>query len=113
MTRIGAGDLVKKVASKLGIEQRAGCGCAKRRKWMNEHLPRIPVLSKPKPQTWTEPPEVPEGWQVVTACDNHALYRKGEKYIVWDLVGGQYRNSHTFCCGAMDGAIREFERRCK
>lgn len=111
---IGAGDLVKRAASAIGIEQTPDCGCAKRQQWMNEHLPRVPIIgSKPKPQAWTAPPEVPEGWEVVTACDHHALYKKGEKYIVWDLIAGQYRNSHTFCCGSMAAAARELDKRCR
>lgn len=35
----GAGDLVAKIASAVGIKQKPGCGCKERQKWLNEKLP--------------------------------------------------------------------------
>lgn len=94
----GSGDAVKAVAS--GIAR--GLHAAARR-----------IGGTPRSAVWTAPPEIPEGWEMVAECGVSALYRKGTKYIVWDRIAGQYRNSHTICCGAPEIAHREFEKRCR
>lgn len=115
------------------FEQRPGCGCAKRQAAMNAVVPgsgdavkavasgiaaglhkaATLIGPKPRPRVWTAPPEIPEGWEMVEECWVTALYRKGPKFIIWDRIDGQYRNSHTVCCGAPEIARREFEKRCR
>lgn len=107
---VGSGDLVKKAASALGIQQKSGCGCAKRQAAMNQaltfgpkpalHAPAVivPRSAHYRPSVWTGkvPPEPAEGWMLIEECAGAALFASGGSWIVWTTKGGQYRSSHSF-----------------
>jgi hypothetical protein len=119
---IGAGDVVKAVTTAAGIKPCGGC--QKRAAALNNALrftprtapapgpsPHVPSVAA-VPAVWTAPPEVPDGWLLVRECGNTRMYQNGGNLVVWDIEGGQYKRSHTFCCGMSARAEAEFRRRC-
>ncbi len=94
---VGAGDVVKAATSAVGIKP---CSpCEERRKLMNAGLQFVP-----RENPWGKPPAVPEGWvreSSYEAPGKHLqLFRHTSgKLIIWNVTTGEYRNSHTFCCG--------------
>ena len=103
----------------MGLEQTKDCGCAERQARWNQKLPfrRKAVVNQPlvkvNSSTWTAPPEVPQGWELVDQCGQTLLFRKQDKYIVWDIEDGQYKRSHSFCCANEAGAHGVLEARCQ
>ncbi len=94
---VGAGDAVKSVTSAFGVKP---CmPCEERRKAMNSRLQFVP-----QDNPWRKPPEVPEGWvrEATFERDDRAVQifrHTSGKIIIWQVLDGRYRNSHTFCCG--------------
>lgn len=105
----GAGDVAKAAFSALGIEQKPGCGCAKRQaKWNHavpfQFVPRhraVNILRQPS--IWDSLPNAPAGWSEVKRCDTAVMFRDDRKdtRIIWsvDRETGQHSNSLTVCCG--------------
>ena len=102
---IGSGDVVKAATGAVGIKPCTPC--EERRRLMNNALRFVPRQTPP-PSQWTKPPEVPEGWKRIRSFNNGErgvqLFHHADKgsYIVWQIIGGEYRNSHSFCCAAME-----------
>lgn len=113
---IGAGDVVKAATGAVGIQPCTPC--EERRKRMNGALRFVPQRASP-PQ-WTKPPEVPEGWTRESTCDGTGVrlerfIHQDGRLIFWRVIDGEYRNSHTFCCGEqMRGmALAKWEELCR
>jgi hypothetical protein len=119
---IGAGDAVKAAASAVGIEQKRGCGCAKRQAAMNQKLKFVPkgprtvatAQQRAKASIWDTLPEAPEGWERVEQCDTALLFRKTgtDQHVVWSVKEGRYVDAHAFCCDP-GKAIEEHAARCR
>ena len=94
---IGAGDVVKAATAVVGVKPCTPC--EERRKKLNQAVRLVP-----REPAWTCPPEVPEGWQreATFERDDRAVQifkHTSGKIIIWQVIDGKYRNSHTFCCG--------------
>lgn len=115
---LGLGDVVKKVASAVGIEQKEGCGCKERQRKLNELL-RLKGL-RPVPEPTPEPQglatKVPglTGYRALDACDGAVLYHNGRTYqIISRNPDGSLRASGAAgrCCSGP--ALEEFKSRCQ
>jgi len=94
---VGAGDVVKAATSAVGVKPCTPC--EERRRKMNEALRLVP-----REAIWTKAPHVPDGWHRYATFerDDRAvqIFRNAAgKVIIWHVVNGEYRSSHTFCCG--------------
>ncbi len=103
---VGAGDAVKAVTSAVGVKPCTPC--EERRKKFNQALQFVPR------QTWTTPPNVPEGWEREATYEIEGkrlelFHHTSGKLIIWHVIDGRYKNSHTFCCGDRMRAILQLK----
>jgi hypothetical protein len=105
----GLGDAVKAVTSAVGIKP---CEpCKKRAQKLNRMVTFVPA----RESEWTKPPEVPEGWTLKdSAGDRQFFERTGGGFIIWQVIEGEYRNSHSFCCESLrNQALAKWEELCR
>jgi hypothetical protein len=115
---IKLGDAIKALTSAVGIKPCGGCG--RRAEKLNRAVSFVPPTPGPvarvarKPAQWTVPPEIPDGWELEDECGSARLFRNVQSGArrVWNVADGQYRDSHTFCCGG-ESARAELARRCQ
>ncbi len=93
----GLGDMVAAATAAVGIKPCGGC--KKRADALNSMM-----QFAPRESTWTVPPNVPEGWEREAAYEVEGrrvelFHHTNGKLLIWHVVDGQYKNSHTFCCG--------------
>jgi hypothetical protein len=112
-SEIGAGDVVKSATSALGIKPCAPC--EERRRKFNDAIRLMP-----RENQWGKPPEVPEGWNREASFENggkviQRFRHTSGKVTIWHVIDGQYRNSHTFCCGDRmhDLVAQKWEELCR
>lgn len=119
---LGLGDVVKAVASRAGIQQKKGCGCAKRQAVFNDALrfvPRDRARLSPTIPAAAGDSLTPDGWAVLARCDRAGMYRKPNGSIVICVIDGeQLRACHTVCCGSCGNcdhaaAQARFEETCQ
>lgn len=118
----GLGDMVSRVTKAVGIKECGGC--AKRRELLNkafplgQQKPTVRTVTPVNNPTWVDG-HVPEGWRLVMGpCEVNehkfvTMYTNGNTYIIWDVIEGRYKNSHTFCCGAQTQSVGVFQSRCQ
>lgn len=114
---IGAGDIIATVAEatgldhaaeaagnaayRLGLKKTPGCGCKERHPKYNRTLSFTPRSVTAASNGWTKPPETPEGWQRIDTrgeWSGPALFQHVTgRYIIWQIAGGEYTRSYSFC----------------
>jgi hypothetical protein len=125
---VGAGDIVRPAAelvrsalSNLGLKlESKSCGCARRRRRMNQKLVFVPRKAPARPPIprsvreipnfgeWTEPPHMPAAWSrgpagrnPRTGTDVAMFTHTSGRIMIWEIIGGAYRRSHGFCCSSL------------
>ena len=110
-SRIGAGDLLKRATTAIGIKPCGGC---------SERAAALNRLATFVPSEWGRPPDVPDGWTREAGYEANGkrleLFHDGTgKLMIWQITDGQYSNSHTFCCGPgmRKAAAERWEQLCR